>query len=444
ELLYGKKEPQFDSQIEKYEVTELNEEQNEILNLAISAQDYFLIQGPPGTGKTSKMLRYMLEYFYEHTKKVIVLLAFTNRATDEIAHNVRKVCGNNFIRLGNLYEGEEFYEASLKAAGGLEQLKHTVSNNRIFVSTVASFYGHLRIFEELKTPDILIVDEASQLLEPHLCGILPKFKKFILIGDEKQLPAVLAQPHKFAIKEDKLLNEAGIKDLSLSLFERLLLNAEEKGWKQVSRMLSVQFRTHKDIANFISREFYKTLEVGSARQSEAFTRFKAESKDPYERFLASGRVLFQPILREKYHKFHNAEAAQVAALLCTIKNVYGSDFEANRTVGVITPYRAQIAQIRQHLNGQDWAKSVTIDTVERFQGSERDIIIISMASNYTNQLQFLQAFNTDESVDKKLNVALSRAREQLILIGCEDILQKGKFYAKFLAYCENAQNSKKK
>ncbi|NJL13022.1 MAG: hypothetical protein HC913_08520 [Microscillaceae bacterium] len=80
---------------------------------------------------------------------------------------------------------------------------------------------------------------------------------------------------------------------------------------------------------------------------------------------------------------------------------------------------------------------VSIDTVERYQGSERDIIIISMAVNHPAQMKLLQAFNADESVDKKLNVALSRAREQLILLGNPTCLSFGKFYREWLRYIKN-------
>ena len=97
----------------------------------------------------------------------------------------------------------------------------------------------------------------------------------------------------------------------------------------------------------------------------------------------------------------------------------GEKFEPKKTVGVITPFRAQIANIRNKLNGEFF--DVTIDTVERFQGSERDIVIISFAIKSTNQLASIQSLN-DEGVDRKLNVAITRAKDHLIMMGSEDLL----------------------
>ena len=107
-----------------------------------------------------------------------------------------------------------------------------------------------------------------------------------------------------------------------------------------------------------------------------------------------------------------------------IATVFGDDFNPNETVGVITPFRAQIANIRNHLDNK--LQDITIDTVERFQGSERKIIIVSFAVKSTTQLGAIQSLN-DEGVDRKLNVAITRAKDHLILIGSEDVLIRTKF-----------------
>jgi DNA replication ATP-dependent helicase Dna2 len=411
----------------------LSEEQVTILQRALSAQDYFLLQGPPGTGKTSKMLRTMVDYLYNQTEETIVLLAFTNRATDEICQKIESVCEGNFIRLGSFGEESEFWDKSLRSENDLVKLRARLNQNRVFVSTVASFYQH---FNLIKNYDTLIVDEASQLLEPALCGILPKFKRFILIGDEKQLPAVVTQPLNYCQTENPLLNELGIKDLSISVFERLLLNAQAKGWHDCYAMLNTQYRTHQDIAGFISQEFYKTLQIGSFQQEKPLDLYRPDSEDVIERLLAGSRLIFIPTEREDNLKFNRQEAEKVVELLQTIRRVLQAQgrFSAD-SVGVITPYRAQIAEIYHRLDDELRSK-LTIDTVERYQGSERDIIIISMAVNHPAQMKNLQAFNANLTVDKKLNVALSRAREQLILLGNPEVLKQGKFYEKFLRYLD--------
>lgn len=100
-------------------------------------------------------------------------------------------------------------------------------------------------------------------------------------------------------------------------------------------------------------------------------------------------------------------------------------------MGVITPFRAQIANIRNHLDSK--LQDITIDTVERFQGSERKIIIVSFAVKSTTQLGAIQSLN-DGGVDRKLNVAITRAKDHLILIGSEDVLIKDKIFKKLIDF----------
>ncbi|WP_027003489.1 DEAD/DEAH box helicase [Hugenholtzia roseola] len=454
DLIYGKTRPTFATPptlaaIDYSQIANLGEEQNQILKQALSAKDYFLLQGPPGTGKTSKMLRNMVYHLYHYTNENVVLLAFTNRATDEICQKVEQVCGADFVRLGNFKEGDDFYTNSLKSAKNLQELKLKIRDTRIFVSTVSSFYSNLRLLD-FKKFQTLIVDEASQLLEPHLCGIMSRFERFILIGDEKQLPAVVAQPEKLCATEKEPLHQIGIHNLGRSVFERLIENAENKGWTEAYAMLSTQFRTHQDIAEFICTTFYKTLKAGSPRQFEPLPHLEKpltllqdsievseKEKTFYQKIqekLVTKRLLLIDVPTERNMKFHQKEAEIVVKILNLIRKKYENTphFQAE-TVGVITPYRAQIAEIYKHLD-EELRQKVSIDTVERYQGSERDIIILSMATNYPAQMRFLQAFNQSQTVDKKLNVALSRCREQLILIGNLDLLKQGKFYQAFLEW----------
>jgi len=435
ELILGKKEPEFDESFTvDFTHKGLSQEQNQILNKVLSAKDYFLLQGPPGTGKTSKMIRSMVDYLFNQSKETIVLLAFTNRATDEICEKISSVCQGKFIRLGNVSMDSPYREQSLKGEPDVMKLKEKLHNTRVFVSTVSSFYKFFHLIPYL---DTLIVDEASQLLEPHLAGILPKFKRFILVGDEKQLPAVVTQSPTGAKTENKDLKEIGINNLSVSIFERLLLNAQEKKWDNAYTMLSTQYRTHQDIAEFISKTFYISLKAGSERQKLAWDLFDANSENPTEKWLSESRILYWNSPLENDLKIHRTEAQKVVEILKTIQAVYkrkNLTFDEN-TVGVITPYRAQIAEIYQYLE-EDLSQKVTVDTVERYQGSERDIIIVSMAVNHVVQMQNLQSFNVLETVDKKLNVSLSRAKEQFIFLGSEVILKEGKFYRMLLEYID--------
>ncbi len=446
-LLLGLIEPQFDKEfsLNFQKIPDLSNEQNEILAQALSAQDYFILQGPPGTGKTSAMLKNMVKYLYENTDETIVLLAFTNRATDEICEKIKNITLENdknveqnnqndshinFIRLGYVNKDNPLAKFSLTNEEDLRKVRTRLAECRVFVCTVSSYYKNQHLVPK---HDTIIIDEASQLLEPHLCGILPKFKRFILVGDEKQLPAVVTQATDLQTVNNSSLKEIGISDLSISMFERLLINAQKNNWNGAFAMLSRQFRTHEDVLAFFGREFYDNkLFIGSERQKEKLDFYDANARNNMEKLLASNRCLFLPTTTEKNAKYNKQEAQLVSLIISVITNSLKKQGKlTSQSIGVITPYRAQIAEINALLS-PEMREIITVDTVERYQGSERDIIIMSMAVNYGSQLTNLQSFNATQTVDKKFNVALSRAKEQIIILGNEELLQKGKFYKKWL------------
>ena len=323
----------------------------------------------------------------------------------------------------------------------IKEVHQILSQTRIFVSTVASFYKNLNLFK-IKTFDTVIVDEASQLLEPHLSGVLPRFKRFILIGDEKQLPAVVTQDAEKCLTQQTDLHDMGIRDLSISMFERLLTNAQNRDWHSCYAMLTTQFRMHGDITQFVNDHFYKKLKIGTERQTLPLQHPPSPASGELADWINQSRLLFWDSPLEHQNKINHTEAQRVVRLLQVIRDMYQQDFKAD-TVGIITPYRAQIAQIYGQLD-EELQNKVSIDTVERYQGSEREIVIISMAVNHPEQLKNLQAFNAQQTVDKKLNVALTRAREQVILLGNEQVLKEGKFYKKLIEYMKtNSQANEK-
>jgi superfamily I DNA and/or RNA helicase len=143
--------------------------------------------------------------------------------------------------------------------------------------------------------------------------------------------------------------------------------------------------------------------------------------------------------------FEVSEAYLVADLLRRIHRFYGNHFDTDKTVGVIVPYRSQIAAIRAELEKLGIAAllDISIDTVERFQGSQRDVIIYSFAVSHVYQLDFLTASTyTDEHghvIDRKLNVALTRARKQMIMVGNAQILRNNALFRQLIdAYSFNS------
>ena len=439
ELLMGIREPKAAAVGEKnlkYPET--------IIEKAVAAEDYFLIVGPPGTGKTSIFARRLIEEYHSRPDVNILVLAYTNRAVDELCETINDA---TYIRIGTELSCEEKFRNRLlqnvsARATSREALREEIERTRIFVATLASINGKQELFK-LKKFDVAIIDEASQILEPQIVGLLPHFGKFIMIGDHNQLPAIVLQKGWMAAVEEPELREIGIKSCAYSLFERLLHRAMEQGWEHSYSQLTHQGRMHSDIALFPSEEYYteKLLPV-SEWQSEHWNMRPVDDDSVLEQMAASQRIGFISTERLEYtgvsNKINKNEAELVIELIATLKRVYeanGVDLKMGN-IGVITPYRNQIALIRHELSvsGMEDVDSIMVDTVERFQGSQRDIIIVSFCVNQPYQLNFLCNMNDKGTVDRKLNVTLTRARQQMFLIGNATVLKRHPIYATLLEH----------
>lgn len=426
DLVLGLLRPQFDNSIE-IPNNGLDEIQFENVKNAVRAKDYYLIQGPPGTGKTSKVLVEIVRNI-ANPENDIMVVAFTNRAVDEICEKLLSL-DIKCIRLG---KGDKpYYWSYLSSNLKLDKLNQVVQKNNVFVSTVSTFANSLDIlkFKKFKT---LIVDEASQVLEPQIIGFLKHFKKWIFIGDENQLPAVVLQSVNDSKCDDAVLNDLSLNNFRESLFYRLKKNAIKKLWNNCYGTLKFQYRMHADIAEFPKQEFYKNiLEEGNDSQRVKIIDYSNFDINPINQLFTRSRIVFVPSKIDLRSKINSEEAKLVAEIIKHIANIYGENFDPSETVGVITPFRAQIANIRNQLGGK--FQDVTIDTIERFQGSERKIIIFSFAVKSTTQLGAIQSLN-EEGVDRKLNVAITRAKDHLILVGSEDILIKDRTFKKLIEF----------
>jgi len=430
EILLGLKKPEFEQEIQNSNYYK-DEYINGIIARAVAAKNYFLIQGPPGTAKTSVMLTGLVKYLYEKTQENIFLLAYTNRAVDEICKNLEKN-KIRFLRLGRSVSNPEYCLDTLKKEKDIYEINDIVNECRIFVSTVHTAYSS-PIFN-MKTFNTAIIDEATQLLEPQIVGMLTRFNRFIMIGDEKQLPPVVIQEHTNV--EDKELKKIKLYSLSNSIFERLLINAKENEW-DCHAMLRTQYRMNEEIADFVNKHYYDNeLISGTERQKQTIQRFSSNSKSEKEKVLSKHRIIFIDSRKEK-GKTNKYEAEIIKEFVKIIVQSYGKDF-TEETLGIITPFRAQINVIRKTLIDnnipEEYTEKITIDTVERFQGSERDIIIVSFAINNARKLDLIKSLTFNKKVDRKLNVTLTRAREHLILVGCHDVLKKDEHYERLITY----------
>ena len=422
--------------------SQMTVEQSELLQQAINAQDYYLLWGPPGTGKTSIMIHHLVKYYIEETESTLLLLAYTNRAVDEICKAIETVTNNDYIRIGSRYSAGKDYKSKLLSVisdnlSSRKELIEKISNTRVFVSTVSSFQGKKELLK-FKKFDISIIDEASQLLEPMLLGLLKHFKKSILIGDHKQLPAVVAQNEsKRQIKSYDLIELTGIKDCGMSLFERLYRRCIKNEWHWAYGALSYQGRMHEDIQAFVSQSFYD----GTLKSLEKVERLKIsytkEFPEGISGKLMKHRMIFINIpIQDSFAAKTNSQEARLVSRIVELwsKNYayLGLSFDSN-ALGVISPFRAQIAHIKSELD-EKFTELITVDTIERYQGGARNQIVLSLAVNRVELLESITNIN-EEGIDRKLNVALTRAKEHIIILGNKYILSKNPIYNSLINQC---------
>ena len=402
---------------------------DDILLRAKQAHDYFLLQGPPGTGKTSMALRFLVEEeLSSHPSHHLLLTAYTHRAVDEICAMLEE-SGQDYLRLGSEAACDPRFAHRLLSSAfnekpKLSDIRQRLERVPIVVSTTLTLLTRPFLLS-MKHFSLCIVDEASQILEPYIVGMLSSdsIDRFILIGDHKQLPAVVAQPD----------DDPRLHGCRLSLFERLLQQERKAGRREFVGILQRQGRMHPDIAAFPNEFFYQQEQlqpVPCPHQLETELNYPEPSEDVLDDQLKQHRVLFLPA---------DDEASLVADVLRRLYRQIGSKrFDAARSIGVIVTYRHQIALIRREIAkwGLPQLDDLSIDTVERYQGSQRDVIIYSIGVQDHDGLDFLTAncFQEDgHTIDRKLNVALTRARKQLILTGNRALLKQNKIFSAFIA-----------
>lgn len=433
---------------------------DEIILKAKQAQDYFLLIGPPGTGKTSQALQFLVREQLAEKSKVqssILLLAYTNRAVDEIC-NMLTENELDYIRIGNEFSCDPKYsdhllKEVLDENATLNSIKSTLADAQIVVATTSTMNSNTALFN-IKHFDLAIIDEASQILEPNIIGLLTvrhaerrAIKRFILIGDHKQLPAVVQQQDTLEAEEtNNSLKDIHLLSCANSLFERLILTERAAGRTDFIGTLHKQGRMHPDIADFANRKFYarEQLEcVPLAHQLEQTLAYNETSEDETDDVLKAHRMIFIPSKPCRQlnisEKVNTEEARIITDLLRRLYRQLGNNFDPQKSVGVIVPYRNQIAMIRKEIEklGIPELEEISIDTVERYQGSQRDIILYSFTIQSRYQLDFLTAntfYEDGQPIDRKLNVAITRARKQLILTGNEPTLRQNQLFAELIDY----------
>ncbi len=491
---------------------DFNVEQNLAVECAMQMQDYLLIHGPPGTGKTS-VIAEIVKRLVQRRQRVM-LVAFTNQAVDNMLKRLDKEGFHDYLRLGhersvaesihprllrNLvvstinrrtdveYSIADVIEsecANIDSKPGVptdwaincQDIVHDILyNTPVVASTTATWSsdkysaraaeieGDLLQHNGLSF-DVAIVDEAGQLTVPAILGALRLARRFILVGDEKQLPPLVLS---------KEAAEGGLADSLFSSLKDLDEQYMQDHPLAISAcvLLRTQYRMNKWIANFSSTIFYNkqlVAHVSIANRRLTYQLLDENVKDhnrvptfsPDELDLES-RPVDQAIilaLDPQYplvwldvrdqrseqvaiqSKQSNTEARVIRAIVDNLlaKGVKMQD------IGIIAPYRAQVANIRRHLFSadlpHDWQglpsdAPIGVDTVDRFQGGERLVMIISFATTYEPSVESQQyTFLTNPN---RLNVALTRAQCKLILVGCVPALEHLPIFDRLITYCRS-------
>ncbi len=441
----------------------LNESQKNAVFCSLWARDVALVHGPPGTGKTTVLIEIIRQHLLE--KKSVFVTAPSNTACDNVLERLI-ACGINALRLGHparisaalrehtfdfklalhpaareleakeaelfrLFKREDRYherrspgrEAEREMKQEISFLKQEIKNLKkevfervmkeaeVIVATPAGIQD--RSIRD-KTFDLVVIDEATQATEPISWIPITRAKKIIMAGDHFQLPPTVRS------------KEAEDKGLGVSLFERYY-----EILPQASRALLVQqYRMHEKIMTFSSREFYQGLLVAdeSVRlHTLADLEGVEDSPDTREPLLyidTAGKG-FEEKLEEGSESRYNPEEAGL--VLSMLERMLKAGVPP-REIAVISAYSAQVRLLASRSPHPD----VEIDSVDGFQGREKELVIVSLVrSNLLGEMGFL-------ADTRRMNVAMTRAKKKLIVVGDSATLSSLKFYKDFIQYSEES------
>jgi ATP-dependent RNA/DNA helicase IGHMBP2 len=452
--------------------SELNFSQNQACQKIAQAQDFAIVHGPPGTGKTTTLIA-AIRQAVEQQQSVLVA-APSNAAVDLLVEKLVDH-GITTLRLGHPARVEEkilnqTLDAKIALHDSYRDLKKLRKETEAYlklakqykrnfgpeeraqrklmfqeVSRIREAAGHLEdyirtdIFQKTQVFsctlvgasssklrgmvfDVVFIDEAAQGLEAATWIPILKAKKVVFAGDHCQLPPTIKS------------FDAAKAGLSVTLFEKII---ERK--PQTAQMLQVQYRMPEEIMGFSNEWFYEgKLQAAENTKKHLFS--PAESVLEWIDTAGSGFGDQQD--PESLSTFNPEEAKFACTYLNeTIKRIGIGQFkQENWTIGLIAPYSAQVRLLRQLIfetydypNLKAFSDLITIDTVDGFQGQERDLMLISLTrSNERGEIGFL-------ADTRRMNVALTRAKRKLILLGDSSTLAQHPFFDALIKYFEEKE-----
>ncbi len=457
DLFYSRRKAQTFS-FEPVRFPWLNPTQERAVNEVLRAKDVAVVHGPPGTGKTTTLVEAINETLMRESQ--VLVCAQSNMAVDWISERLVDR-GINVLRIGNptrvndkmlSFTYERRFEAhpdypqlwairkairelrrGRRGAGNnhqkLERLKSRATELEIRIN--AQLFGEARVVAstlvgsanrllEGQKFSTLFIDEAAQALEAACWIPIRRAGRVILAGDHCQLPPTVKSLAALHAGLDK------------TLMERIVANKPE-----VVTLLRVQYRMNEQIMRFSSDWFYDG-QVESAPQIKY--RGILDYDNPMVWIDTHGDIGHEEFVGETYGRINKGEAEFTLDTLRQYFEKIGKQriLDERIDVGIISPYRAQVQLLRRMLRKREFFKPyrqlITVNTVDGFQGQERDVILISMVrANGEGQIGFLRDL-------RRMNVAITRARMKLIILGDKDTLTRHPFYKRLWEYTQNEAN----
>ncbi|SMC51219.1 AAA domain-containing protein [Pedobacter africanus] len=464
-VLLGNMKPAFTELAPGYVIPRLNEMQQQAVDRIVAARELAIVHGPPGTGKTTTLVQ-AIKALSKQDGQQLLVVAPSNTAVDLLTEKLADE-GLGVLRIGNparvseklfsltldgkmtAHDGMKAVKALKKQAAEYKHMAHKYKRNfgraekeqrkalfdeahklmkevadteqyiaddlmdkaQVITATLVGA-GHYTVRD--RKFGTVVIDEAGQALEPACWIPLLKGQKLVLAGDHCQLPPTIKS------------NEAARAGLSTTLLEKCQALHPE-----AVVLLEEQYRMHQQIMQYSSNVFYQNrlkahgsvaghLLIGE-NSALAFVDTAGCSFEEK----TEGTSTTNPDEAGFLVKHLNLLVGQLAA------SYTAGDFP---TVAVISPYKQQVqvlkAMLEAHPVLQEYAHKISVNTIDSFQGQERDIVYIGMTrSNHEGTIGFLADI-------RRMNVAMTRARKKLVVIGDSATLCRLPFYADFIAYAE--------
>jgi len=464
EILLGYQKPDYSYLKNPYTIPSLNESQNKAVIQILAAKDVALVHGPPGTGKTTTLVQAIKQL--SKVEGTILVCAPSNAATDLLTERLAAL-QLTVVRIGNIsrvdeslvqhtldgqiashpdsknlkkvkkqaaeirrqarkfkrnfgYEQREnrreLHRQAKELAAWAIQLENTMIDQIINGAHVVTctLVGSTNRNIRDRTFKTVVIDEAAQALEPATWIPITKAQKVVLVGDPLQLPPTIKS----------------IKAQRAGLMTTLL----EKGINRIPdvSLLDTQYRMHESIMGFSNQQFYDNKLKADPSVAQALLPVNEPFSIPFQ-FIDTAGCGFNETQNEKSRSRSNPdEYTLLREHLYLLLDQFTE--ETIPSIGIISPYKAQVLHIRNEIERDERLapiEQITVNTIDSFQGQERDVIYISLVrSNEGGEIGFL-------SDHRRMNVAMTRARMKLIMIGDSGTLGAHAFYRDFLDYADS-------